>query len=318
MCLYGDFFETSYPPGVSAAEPGRLGAPSRTPSSIVQPSEAPKMSATNCIALPGSKAHFQSADRTTQSTILRLPRELRDLIYEHYTRIDGGYTYDYASNKIREADGSPVSIALMLSCRQIASELRGLAFGLNPITFSTYVSEATRQNAGIFHDTVSSISIRKRLLTRHLIARLLTEDMVQEASHAFPQFAPLFDGWQPGSQIDALLKLDFTGGEAPSVWDDFIQLMLALLSKHPSFFEVAKATNPYWAQPEDCNVFELQDAHPEPWAIPESIELQRLVDIVELEPQEPKSETRPANKYAKSSSLKSARLLHVHNAMDEA
>ena len=266
------------------------------------------MSATNDIALPNSKAHLQSADQITQPTILRLPRELRDLIYEHYTRIDGGYTYDYASNKIREADGSPVSIALMLSCRQIASELRGMAFRLNPITFSTYVSESTRQNAGIFHSTLSSVSIRKKAIVRSLIPRLLTQKMAQEASQAFPKFAPLFDGWQPGSHIDALLDSEFTGGEAPSAWEDFMQLIFDLLSEHPRFFEVVKAIPRYWTRPDGCNVFELRDARPEPWSIPESIELQRLADTVEIEPQKPKSGT--GTNYCYSAVHVALRFLH--------
>jgi len=31
----------------------------------------------------------------TPPAILRLPRELRDLIYEHYVQVDGGYIHNF-------------------------------------------------------------------------------------------------------------------------------------------------------------------------------------------------------------------------------
>jgi hypothetical protein len=37
----------------------------------------------------------------TQSPLFRLPRELRDLIYEHYAHEETGYEYHYASEEIK-------------------------------------------------------------------------------------------------------------------------------------------------------------------------------------------------------------------------
>ena len=87
----------------------------------------------------------------TPPAILRLPRELRDLIYEHYVQVNGGY-------------GSPISTALILTCRQIAAELRGLALGQNTITFYTRFSKSTRQQAGLLNGAMYTIRHRKKML----------------------------------------------------------------------------------------------------------------------------------------------------------
>ena len=57
---------------------------------------------------------------TPLPALLRLPRELRDLIYEEYVRVDGGYVYNPETNKLAHADGSPIDLSLRLVCRQLA------------------------------------------------------------------------------------------------------------------------------------------------------------------------------------------------------
>lgn len=49
------------------------------------------------------------------SRLLQLPREIRDLVYEHYFRGAGGFVYDFAANKLRRADGHPIELALVLT-----------------------------------------------------------------------------------------------------------------------------------------------------------------------------------------------------------
>jgi len=51
------------------------------------------------------------------SPLLRLPRELRNLIYDYYLRCDGGYIYDWEIRKLLQADSSAVSYALAFACR---------------------------------------------------------------------------------------------------------------------------------------------------------------------------------------------------------
>ncbi|KAI4619402.1 uncharacterized protein J4E87_007652 [Alternaria ethzedia] len=179
----------------------------------------------------------------TLPAILRLPRELRDLIYEHYVQVDGGYIHNIETNRLLQADGSPISTGLALTCRQIAAEMQGLALGQNTITFHTHFSESTRQQAGLFHITMYTIMFRKKIQLQRLIPRLLSYDMVQRAIDAYPQFAQIFDGWTPHQSVVALHKRDFDCGEAPSTWDDFIQYVFHLLSKHPAFHDEAEHRN---------------------------------------------------------------------------
>ncbi|KAB5535347.1 hypothetical protein GE09DRAFT_1291459 [Coniochaeta sp. 2T2.1] len=83
-----------------------------------------------------------------QSCLLALPRELRDQIYREYILTDTeGYTYDFEAGKLRTADGSPIDLNLMYTCRLVAAEMAGLALKLQTITFSTIYSEDLRFRA---------------------------------------------------------------------------------------------------------------------------------------------------------------------------
>ncbi|KAI1736120.1 hypothetical protein F4680DRAFT_275040 [Xylaria scruposa] len=77
---------------------------------------------------------------SSSSPLLRLPRELRDIIYGFYLAVDGGYVYDFRTGKLRGADAPdrPIDLALTFTCRQIAAEMRGVALGVNTIHFRTY------------------------------------------------------------------------------------------------------------------------------------------------------------------------------------
>ncbi|KAI1330321.1 hypothetical protein F5Y16DRAFT_415143 [Xylariaceae sp. FL0255] len=54
---------------------------------------------------------------------LALPRELRDDIYDFYVA-DGGYVYDFESGKLKMATGEPVDLALILTCKQVADDMK--------------------------------------------------------------------------------------------------------------------------------------------------------------------------------------------------
>ncbi|KAI1155177.1 hypothetical protein F4825DRAFT_447724 [Nemania diffusa] len=77
---------------------------------------------------------------SSPSPLLRLPRELRDIIYGFYLAVYGGYVYDFRAGKLRGADAPdrPIDLALTFTCRQIAAEMRGVALGANTIHFRTY------------------------------------------------------------------------------------------------------------------------------------------------------------------------------------
>jgi hypothetical protein len=51
------------------------------------------------------------------SFLLRLPREVRDIIYDYYVYSEDGYVYDFRTNKLRLANGNTISISLGFTCR---------------------------------------------------------------------------------------------------------------------------------------------------------------------------------------------------------
>ncbi|KAI4694268.1 hypothetical protein J4E81_006484 [Alternaria sp. BMP 2799] len=241
--------------------------------------------------------------------ILRLPRELRDLIYEHYVQVDGGYIHNFETNRLLRADGSPISTGLGLTCRQIAAEMQGLALGQNTITFYTHFSESSRQQAGLFQMTMYTLMFRKKVQLQHLIPRLLSYDMVQRAIGAYPQFARIFDGWMPHQSIIALHQRDFDCGEAPSTWDDFIQYVFHLLSKHPAFHDEMVPMPRTWKPGEVCDLRALSETSPAPWLIPDLPDLSRLASIADVEPGVPMYYPRP--EYRHSAASVALRFLHA-------
>jgi len=49
----------------------------------------------NTLGLAGSHFERMNDHASTLPAILRLPRELRDLIYEHYVQVDGGCIHNF-------------------------------------------------------------------------------------------------------------------------------------------------------------------------------------------------------------------------------
>jgi hypothetical protein len=75
------------------------------------------------------------------SRFLQLPRELRDEIYAHYLWEETGYVHVAKTNKLQRADGRPIDLALVRTCRLVAEEMRGIPLKVNAITFKSYCPE---------------------------------------------------------------------------------------------------------------------------------------------------------------------------------
>ena len=112
-----------------------------------------------------------------RSRFLALPREVRDLIYYHYLHVDGGYTYNFVTNKLVGADNWLISLTLTLTCSQVAAEMQGLALALNKITFRTYNSEETNESAALLHKSLNTAQSAKYRLLDAMAPRYLTADM---------------------------------------------------------------------------------------------------------------------------------------------
>ena len=98
-----------------------------------------------------------------QSPLFRLPRELRDEIYDFYTHEDDGYVFDSTAQKL------PIELALSYKCKRVATEMTGMAFRTNDIKFRTMLSspEITDQpsNASLYEELLRAH--RQRL--RHML-----------------------------------------------------------------------------------------------------------------------------------------------------
>ena len=72
-----------------------------------------------------------------QSPLFRLPREIRDEIYEYYAQETHGYHYDSSSGKLRMDSGERINLSLQYVCRRTFAEMDGIALRTNTITFPT-------------------------------------------------------------------------------------------------------------------------------------------------------------------------------------
>jgi hypothetical protein len=78
-----------------------------------------------------------------QSPFFRLPREVRDDIYEYFAYDDESVTYNYASRKLWYANQCKHEhkTALIRSCKATAEEMRFLVTRANTITFFPALSD---------------------------------------------------------------------------------------------------------------------------------------------------------------------------------
>ncbi|KAI4937347.1 uncharacterized protein J4E92_002077 [Alternaria infectoria] len=226
-------------------------------------------------------------DTKSQPALLRLPRELRDNIYEYYVSADGGYIYDPDKDCLKQADGSPISLSLARVNHQLRSELAGLPFQLNGITFTSAFSEANRESAAIHECLVSWVMSEKLFVVQTMLSELLTSEMAQTIATAYPRFAPFVDEWTPGSHDDhiRLSAMEGSFGEARSIWNDFIHCVYVQLIGHIDFGFKASGEEDYYLDIFHGEDFDMRRAlalgrhHPDPWTILNDIEMKKLALI---------------------------------------
>jgi hypothetical protein len=107
------------------------------------------------------EAYFQQ-----QSAFFKLPRELREKIYEHYVYEEYGLVYDFENSRMRrlisgtdvgQQNSLPTNYDLANTCKIAADELQGISFRVNSLTFTTGESPN-----GTTHQGVSSLAGRWR------------------------------------------------------------------------------------------------------------------------------------------------------------
>ncbi|USP81842.1 hypothetical protein yc1106_09116 [Curvularia clavata] len=221
------------------------------------------------------------------SPLFRLPRELRDIIYDFYIRCDGGYVYNAETQKFRRADGDPISCALALTCRQAASELEGLAFQVNPITFSSTPISSLREQVALHHEVACAFAENGYFLISQTGRFLVTQEMRERVAEAYPQFAPYLEIWLKERVLGDRWgwEWDYTVGEARSIWCDFQRFLAQLISRHPALHETIKAlpANSGIYMP-SVDLLQRDDINFEPWRIYDKTELERLSNMLSFCP----------------------------------
>ncbi|KAF5987204.1 hypothetical protein FCOIX_1058 [Fusarium coicis] len=121
---------------------------------------------------------------------LSLPPELRHIVYEfHFTTADG-YFLQPISRKLAAANGLPIDLALMYTCRLIAHETRDLPLSYNKVTVSTIYDPELRPWAGRF-DYLLFAQFQKQVSLVLILGNwFLTEEMWVRIEQTFPWFVP--------------------------------------------------------------------------------------------------------------------------------
>ncbi|KAJ4168455.1 hypothetical protein NW754_010367 [Fusarium falciforme] len=94
---------------------------------------------------------------SSDANLLALPYEVREQIFQHYFKLDRGYFYDGDSEKLVTAEGQPIDLSLMYTCRSIADDTKNIPLSVNTITFSTVYREDWRERAGRYDTPLGQI-----------------------------------------------------------------------------------------------------------------------------------------------------------------
>jgi len=205
------------------------------------------------------------------SPFLLLPREVRDIIYDYYVRCDDGYIYDFEENKLVQADGNHIDLALMRTCHQVAREMDGLALPANTITFSTFFSEKKRKSAGLFHAAISRQKQGKEMLTEFLGYKLYSSQMAMMATARYPMFEPYITSL--ASQTGPFLRPRNGApyGQPPSLWREFAEFAARQILEHEEARTFLVGSPFEKAGPVST------DAFFETWAIPDDSDLEKFI-----------------------------------------
>ncbi|KAI4665863.1 uncharacterized protein J4E78_003328 [Alternaria triticimaculans] len=242
-----------------------------------------------------------------QSPIFRLPREVRDVIYEYYLLEQDGYHYDSEMGKLLYQNPSitpkqVVRIGLRITCRIAAEEMKNIAF--RKIQFYPKPSDddggeymKVRSRAGRFRCLLKYVERQKCRMLVCAAELLQTEDFT-DIYNRYPSVEYWFrvplrraiarqtDELSPSTDEDVRSQ----------AFSDALQHALVLAkNRHPSKF--AKLVSPTFGLG-DCpigsvglgmvqnNLFvegalsDIYHWHPAPWCMPSEQELSRLEALI--------------------------------------
>ncbi|KAF6803476.1 hypothetical protein CSOJ01_10893 [Colletotrichum sojae] len=238
---------------------------------------------------------------------LRLPREIRDMIYEEYFRLDGGYLCDtdaFLKGSLSTSSGEPVDLSLVYTCKMVAEETEygNVALGFNTVTFTTLYSPEHGELALFFRKLMmDGVGFIKAAMLNSACHQP-TESSVSKLKSRYPQFAPLLHRLKPEDPVtghDLLSRVDFRGGsygEAPSLYHEFVDETLRTAAEDPKaslavrdfvvpwnlYCERNDAPPPGLEEYQRRRLrsgFEIIDNHSQFWEIPSPSDMDELIRL---------------------------------------
>ncbi|KAF9881881.1 hypothetical protein CkaCkLH20_01027 [Colletotrichum karsti] len=215
-----------------------------------------------------------------------LPREVRDMIYVDYVFIQGGYILNFDSNKLRGANGSLIDLTLMLTCKTIAKEMKGVALSSNTLNFSTELSEEHRRTAGRFGELVKTLYNTQGTKMNQIYPNFLSipDDLWRKLSEIDPKFAPYVDLIRRRPHWNDRRAVDNVGppgscGETPSVFRRFVRSALQTLVSHRHCFDAQEFENFERGRriSDAIRLEKLTNLNPDLWAIPSAQEVELMI-----------------------------------------
>ncbi|KAF5534087.1 hypothetical protein FNAPI_12482 [Fusarium napiforme] len=118
---------------------------------------------------------------------LSLPCELRHMVYKFYFATKQGYHFNAASCKLTAANGEPIDLALMYTCRFVAEETKEMPFLYNDICFKTFY----QQDLSVWlcrFDWLVAAQFRKQIQLLIQLSPFITPEIQLRVKERFPWF----------------------------------------------------------------------------------------------------------------------------------
>jgi hypothetical protein len=217
---------------------------------------------------------------SSQAHITELPRELRDMIYDEIIGT-GGYLHNPSTGKLSQADGSPVSLRLTLTCKQIHAEMYDYTFRNRPITFKLvnpiYHKSVPRGGFG----ELSYLQREEKAWLLDDLCGLITDDIYHESLRCYPDFGPFLNQLTRTLVRHGVLSKRW--GEAPSIQTYFIRYAISLIASRYNFkpkISWSEEVQYYWVSMSRV-AKNLIGSNLMPWDIPSEQQLRNMYELLE-------------------------------------
>ncbi|KAF5533750.1 hypothetical protein FNAPI_12581 [Fusarium napiforme] len=241
--------------------------------------------------------------------LVTLPYEVRDIIFQEYFRVEGGYVFSSESEKLTTAGGQRIDFSLMYTCRSIANDTKHLPFELNNLSFSTLFSPDLRAWAGRHQFLSQFIPTLKADLICLLQGPTMSPELEEALEEKFPHLMPYFKNnledtyrrrlrrdrtvrsgcayryWEESRHTSEIIKdlgdVEVRAyGKNTSMAREAIAFSLRFLGKR-QYFELArllKEASRHWKG--SNNPQDLMDLTLDPWDIPSKTVLTRIGSLL--------------------------------------